>query len=511
MNKLKFATTVIIAFGYHLSNAQLNNFTLSQSHARKIEQITSGRERLKKYHKYFHRDSIKQARQLERYWQAQEDSMRQVIIDEERIAKGKSKKVSNILLSKIATIERSLSKDHTNSFAIKNREAVNFSPSLVRVMHGLLTYYCSLDSQQILFRFELAKLYELRNSKIPDFKNQQNKLGSLPDINIDKQTEKATTILHGNVPSNLQNNMQVNQGFELNSEFKQYGSDAGKYNSSIQNPDIINRPLQEKGSALATKEFGSRMGDIGGLKEIQNSSGEIQKLKDIPNGYKNQVEQYTDSAYVKEQAKKKAEEMAMNYLNSNPEILRSVQAKMKLLTKTYSVIPNSNDLSTAIKRNSLKGKSFKERLYFSSNFQVLTLQPVSIDFSPMVGYKFNSKFVVGIGGMYRKTFSDTIPALAPKVWGYKGFASYDVLQRFFAYTEYDQNTPGMRKVENNSIRIWKTAWLVGVGRKLTIHPKIQMTLLAAYNIVYQKNDPIYSNPWVVRVGFQTNELSMLKR
>jgi len=498
VSKLGFATTIVIIFSSQLCIAQLNNFTISQTHARKIELMTSGRERLKKYHKYFHRDSIKQVRQLEKYWKAQEDSMRQVIIDEERVAKGKSKKVSTKLRSEIATIEKNLVKKNSSSLALKSGDVANFSPSLAKVMRTLSQYYLSLDSQQVSFRPELVKLYGLKNFKIPGLQNQQNRSGNLQSLNANKLTEKI-------------NNKLTQQESGLSSEFNQYNTKAAKYSSYVQNPDMVKRTLQEKGSALTTKEVDSKMGGIGDIKEIQNSSSEIQKLKSMPNDYKNQVEQYTDSAYVKEQAKKKAEEMAMNYLNSNPEILKSVQAKMKLLMKTYSVIPNSNDLSTAIKRTSLKGKSFKERLYFAGNFQVLTLQPLSIDFSPMTGYKFNSKFVVGIGAMYRKTFSDSIHGLAPQVWGYKGFASYDVLQRFFAYTEYDRNTPGMRKVENNSIRIWKTAWLVGVGRKLTIHPKLQMTLLAAYNILCQKNDPIYPNPWVIRVGFQTNELSMLKR
>ena len=108
--------------------------------------------------------------------------------------------------------------------------------------------------------------------------------------------------------------------------------------------------------------------------------------------------------------------------------------------KKYSMVPNSNDLSTAIKRTSLKGRTFKERLVLATNFQILNYRPVMIDFSPSVGYKFNSRFAVGVGGMYRQTFKASLSRLSPQVIGYKVFSNYDVVNNFFAYVEFARNS-----------------------------------------------------------------------
>jgi hypothetical protein len=32
-----------------------------------------------------------------------------------------------------------------------------------------------------------------------------------------------------------------------------------------------------------------------------------------------------------------------------------------------------------------------------------------------------------------------------------------------------------------------------------------------YNILHKNNDPIYPRPFVVKIGFQTSELAMLRR
>jgi len=141
---------------------------------------------------------------------------------------------------------------------------------------------------------------------------------------------------------------------------------------------------------------------------------------------------------------------------------------------------------------------------------VPSIDPLAIDFSPQVGYKLNRKFVIGIGGTYRQSFGDSVPSLAPTVFGYKAFSSYEVVSSFFAYTEYDRNSPGIKKEEGKSVRMWNDALFLGAGRKFTVHPKIEMTLIIAYNFLHQLSDPIYPKPWMVKVGFQTSELAMLK-
>jgi hypothetical protein len=247
--------------------------------------------------------------------------------------------------------------------------------------------------------------------------------------------------------------------------------------------------------------------------EITNLKQQLSATDDLKsrvNTYKQDFSQYSDSTYLKEQAKKKAEELAMKHISENPGMLQSAQKKIAVLMKKYSVVPNSNDLSTSTKRTSMKGKPFGERLMIATNFQFLTLDPLVIDFSPAVGYRFNTKFTGGIGGTYRQTFSrDSLNVLAPKVWGYKGFLSYDVFSNFYGYAEFSRNARRKDAETGNKI-IWNEALILGLGRNIKLYKTIDMTVLVAYNVINQKNDPVYPRPLIVRIGFQTTRFSLSK-
>jgi hypothetical protein len=219
----------------------------------------------------------------------------------------------------------------------------------------------------------------------------------------------------------------------------------------------------------------------------------------------------TDSAQLKAEARRKAEALATDYLAEHPEIMEGVQNKMNRLMKRFSVVPNSTDLSSARKRTSLEGKSLKERLYLAANFQVIAIKPFSVDFSPAVGYRLSTRWVAGLGAMYRKTFDGSMLGISPEAAGIRLFASYDVLANFFLYTEVAGNSVGVSNPEKPAARIWEESFLTGLGRQFLIHPKVEMTVTTAYDLLHEPGNAIYPRPWSVRVGFQLSELALLKR
>src|SRR5579859_8167495 len=151
-----------------------------------------------------------------------------------------------------------------------------------------------------------------------------------------------------------------------------------------------------------------------------------------------QLRKVGDSTSIKD----KLNALSVKSLMNDTRLMGDVQTRLSKLMRRYSYVPNSNDLSTAVKRTSLKGRTFKERLVVAGNFQLLNTTPVTLDFSPIAGYKFNSKWSAGIGMNYRQTFSNnptTSVKLSPSVFGVKVFASYDVAKGFFAYTEFDRS------------------------------------------------------------------------
>lgn len=87
--------------------------------------------------------------------------------------------------------------------------------------------------------------------------------------------------------------------------------------------------------------------------------------------------------------------------------LEAVKKKMKVDKQKYSQLGNSQDMSTAIKRKSLKGAPLKQRIYFGGNFNINSTDPVILDFSPQLGYYLNRKWIIGAGFTYRNSFSST--------------------------------------------------------------------------------------------------------
>lgn len=116
-----------------------------------------------------------------------------------------------------------------------------------------------------------------------------------------------------------------------------------------------------------------------------------------------------------------------------------------------------------------------------------------------------------MGGNYRQSFGDSLPRLSPDVLGYKFFSDYDVVRDFFVHGEFDRNATGFEKRESYFKRIWTNAAFLGIGRKIRIHPRIDITMLFLYNFLYDHPDPVYPKKWNIRIGFQTSRLAMFKR
>lgn len=279
-----------------------------------------------------------------------------------------------------------------------------------------------------------------------------------------------------------------------------------KYLTAVENDSLL-KNVSDQLIQKSQSEFSQ-------LSQVNELGGQIHQFKNYDpwdNEYKAKVDQLADSAFVKELLKRKAEDLAAEYLSENRELLQAAKSRMDVLMKKYSVVPNSNDLSSAVKRISLKGRPFRERLLIGTNFQVLSLEPLAIDFSPLLGYKFNSNFVMGVGGTYRQSFNDSLPQISPDVLSYGVFARYAVIRNFFANVEYSVNTVRSSSSETQIGRVTEKSLIVGVGRKFLVHQKVDMTVIVGYNFLHTRNSTLYQSPWSVKVGFQSSDLAFLKK
>lgn len=490
--------------------AQELKISLSQKHLEKIEKIKSPSKKLKKYRKYYSKDSLKLFKQAERFVEYWSDSVERITnLQRQKWTKGQDNFKNSLTekLSKKGTRLAAKATVRESDYKLSPEWEKYYSPTSLAMLYNYMRYYLielRTDTLQLKrLGIPKEKMQSVAGLDRMKEKVDANKLGIEDPVTLGKGKS-----------SQLKGRVKGHKSLRsLSKEHKQlakYKEQTAAYRKIYGKLPTSKDGVVDFGKSTFTS-LSSQRSEVKQVEALKKQLGESPIKNPWDSGYKEKADQLQDSTYIKEQAKKKAEELAMRYIEENPAVMEGVQKKMALLMRKYSIMPNSNDLSSAVKRSSLEGKPLRERLYLAANFQVISLEPVSIDFAPALGYKINRSFILGIGGMYRETFTKNRTQLSPDVVGYKTFTSYDIVRSFFAYGEYANNSPGMKSTETGKSRVWKPTLFAGFGRKFLIHPKVEMTCLVTYNFLHEENDPIYPRPFMVRVGFQTSQLSMLKR
>ncbi|ELR71939.1 hypothetical protein C900_02124 [Fulvivirga imtechensis AK7] len=290
---------------------------------------------------------------------------------------------------------------------------------------------------------------------------------------------------------------------------------AGQKIGDLDNPDSLKSAAGHVAQEEA-KQYGSKLEGMEELQAFQEERNALKEWQDAPDTYKNDVEKYSDVEEMRNTGREMAKEKAAEFFAAHSEKLQAAQKKLQRLQKKYIKLPNSNDMSTAVKRSSLKGRPLKERLYLGGNFIVNSIKPFSIDLTPQVGYKFNKKFIVGVGGTIRHTFgSDTIasvPAIPSNSYGYKGFTSYDIAMGFFAYGEFERLSKKVAIAGSDQQEtIWVNGLLAGAGKKFNVHALVNVNVLVLYNFLHDYQNAIYPRAWTLKFGFELSERAFLRR
>lgn len=187
------------------------------------------------------------------------------------------------------------------------------------------------------------------------------------------------------------------------------------------------------------------------------------------------------------------------------------RARMGVLMKKYAYVPNSNDLSTAVKRKSLEGAPLRRRFYFGGNINLASTEPVVINMDFQVGYKFNRDFLVGVGTVFRESFelrSGKVNGLAGDAFGYSFFTNHDLFGgKMFAYGEFQRMRSGGVFKEPEGPRLWQNAILLGVGKEFKLFKFLNMTAMVLYDVNHRNNN-LYPSPFVTRIGYRFSELAL---
>ena len=306
---------------------------------------------------------------------------------------------------------------------------------------------------------------------------------------------------------------EVEQAKEVKKEVEEYTGEIKGYTGDIsQLPDSLKSLKSDltNGENLTNRleEEAIKHTDLGGISSQQK---EFEALKDTPkeytakaDKYKAQMDKLQDHKAMQDQLKKKATLRATELFKKHGDKLEGAQTQLSKLKRKYSTVLNSNDLSTAVKRKSLKGEPFKKRLYLSGNFQIISTDPVSLDASPLLGYRFDKKLIAGISGTYRKTFGSYPSGVrtSENMAGYGSFVSYDLVKSFFAYGEAERmNVQVKEPLTDLKHREWISGIHAGVGREFNFSKLLKSQVLFLYNFSHKRNKELYPRKFMVKVGF----------
>jgi hypothetical protein len=457
--------------------AQTLKVNLSPKHLSKINESKSAYQKLKKYKKFYSRDSAKQLKKLNRFYKKKYDSTTRALLREQKLAKFFEKKgfkppIDSVeILNQYAAL---LTKDTTlnlgsRALAEAEKKALDELPASVTPFSS----FSLMDSAAL----KKMKMQALQQAK-------EKSLASLP-------------------PG------QQKQAKEIQSQYGEYSKEAKQYLVFLK--DSVDRLDTLK--AMAVKHATEQANSLaeGQMNQLNPFNKSLTELKSTPDQYKQQVDDLRDTAKMKEVAKQKAQELL-----SQNSYIKSVQSKMGLLKNKYSTLLNSNDLSTGIKEKSLKGRPLRERWVIGGNFDIVNISPLMIDLAPQFGYRVNKRFQVGVSGVYRVKFVDSVRvsnAVPSNVYGYSIFATYKVILNFFAYAEFERTTSAAKSQVNDakSESIWINSALVGIGRQFKIHKKVNGSILLLWNPLHINGKSPYHEAFVIKTGFQLSELSLMKK
>lgn len=185
---------------------------------------------------------------------------------------------------------------------------------------------------------------------------------------------------NANIPNDIQERLQAGQA--RLPERQEYGQ-------VLKDPSKVDGMVDARAAQMAE------------AKVFNDQTKELDAMKQLPESMLADLKRYRDAQAMKAEAKDMAVKKATDYFARHQDKLTEAQGMMSKLKKKYSYVPDSRDLSTAVKATSLKNEPLKKRLVFGLGFQIQRTNPISLDLSPNLLYRFNKLFSAGISGTYR--------------------------------------------------------------------------------------------------------------
>lgn len=491
---------IILLSGLWLTGfSQVVSINLSSKHQQKLNGFKSGHKRMAKYYKFYKKDSTRHVRLSAKKARKEWDSItRADVLNASSLKylsgiKNKEKfidslqglyKVNRAILTNESLPESEKQKAVSQlKILSKNKDAYNIANN------G--SHFLKEADEAKAFNNELKKWWAVWKDTTNSDSVRQ----------MAKEKVKSIALTQANQNPHFRGMMQQYSTNGQVPDWNALGKQVPGFDSLQSVFNTTTEELFAKAETLATES-------ISKAANLQSINAKTAQL-DL---YKNQLSQFKNANATISNAKEKAKEEAANQLPAKANLPGAQMVMSKLLSK-YSSFSNASDLSDAVKRTSLKGKTFKERLVVGGNFNIISKQPWSFDITPSLGYRINTKFYFGLGVNYRFTFGDSLKYkkyVSSSNSSTRVFASYDLFKNFYAYSEVERSILKNSTQESRS-HTYQYNFFIAVGQKLLILPKLYMTITALYNLNAKTNNASYPNRFTIRMGFQSSDLAFRKK
>lgn len=287
------------------------------------------------------------------------------------------------------------------------------------------------------------------------------------------------------------------------SELTKYDSAVQAYIKDVKADSVMLHETEKRLSHLIGEEL--KKGELPISEGFDKAYlSELDKQFSLPDWQRNLPENLFETP--KEMLGKVEERQLVDGLAGKADKVESAKSNLQLLKEKYSYVPNSEDLSTAIKNTSLERRTFSERLILGGTVQFLPGQEgLKVDLSPTLGYGINKKFTVGLGVSYRADFNVDKLGISPsRVYGAKAFSQHHLLKGFFLHAEYEYLMTRTEASETTPSFTQRTGgFLAGLAKEFSFLKKVNAQVQWLYHFDYDSSGA-YQSPWVFRIGFINN-------
>lgn len=292
-------------------------------------------------------------------------------------------------------------------------------------------------------------------------------------------------------------------GQQMPDDVQSYLSEVQQYGQVLKDPSKVDGLVDARAAQMSEAKL------------FNDQTKELDAMKQLPESMLADLKRFRDAQAMKAEAKEVAVKKATDYFASHQDKLTEAQGMMSKLKKKYSYVPDSRDLSTAVKATSLKDESLKKRLVFGLGFQIQRTNPIALDLSPNLLYRFNKLFSAGISGTYRASLgiennSSVAVNTAQDVYGASAIAQHKVWKGFFGYGEFQYlSTPMVDPATGTDLptRSWHKGLLLGIGKQMSLSKALKGQIIFTYDFLHTSASP---NPkaWNLKFGFQFGKFKL---